>query len=82
MNKENEIRDEKICEQIDSDEKICITCKHFVENRTPESIAEHGEFSGYCIFDDPLSPHTADETPVMLIVMADSTCDNWISLFR
>jgi len=82
MNKdEQKKRDDEICKKIDANEKICYTCKHFIENRTPESILEHGEFSGVCDYNDESTPGVNDEMPAMLIVMADSTCDKHESLF-
>lgn len=80
MTKEKTHIADHILEKMEAKEKICYTCKHFIENRIPEAILKYGMFSGDCTYNDTENLNINDELSKRVIVMGDSVCEKWDGL--
>ena len=71
-------REDIILAKMRRNEKICITCKHYVEHRIPELVNEHGKHTGFCWATPRVRETVSNES---LTVNADSSCELYESLF-
>ncbi len=79
-----DLREEEILAKLDRDEKICATCKSFMEFRLANKINLYGNHSGYCTrLGIPSNDvYIDDYSGWGVIVLADSTCDRYQSIYR
>lgn len=81
MKRTKKSREDLLCEKIDSKAKICYVCEFFCEHRTSEDIEKHGEFTGFCYYDDKGRERFKElgVVPDHLIVNDESTCSKFKS---
>lgn len=87
MERTSKSREDLLCELIEAHAKICYVCHFFCEHRTPEDRMEHGDFTGFCYYEDK-DQERLEELGVVpdlmafdLIVNDESTCSQFKSIF-
>jgi len=50
MKEDEQRREDEICRKIDANEKMCCTCRHYLDFRIPEQIEKYAPGEGRCMF--------------------------------
>jgi len=78
-----DLREEEILAKIDRDEKICATCKFFMEFRSSLQKSAFGTNAGWCEYDGIANNRIyLKDNKGRIVVLADSTCDRYQSIYR